>query len=209
MNRPSFVIATLLLISSASIVALPAQEFEDRAVHVGIMGGGTIPLSILSDAAKSGWNLGALMSAGTPSSPFSFRLDAQWIQLGRQGHLVFCELIVGPCPEPVDFDFRVIDGTANGVFTFPSETGTKFYVIAGAGVYGERTTRTIDGAHSTATKFGVNAGAGVHFRLGTLGGFLEARYHNVIHGSDIGDYRNQGEKPKSLQFVPISAGFIF
>jgi hypothetical protein len=211
MKRPSFIVAVLLLVSSGFVTSSSAQDEADRPVHVGIMGGGTIPVGILADATKSGWNLGALVSIGLPSTPFSLRIDAQWMQLGHQSNLIACLVAIGSsgCPEPVEYDFRVIDGTANAVYTFPAESPTKFYLIGGLGVYGERTIADFDGSRSSATRFGLNAGAGVRVRLGTLDGFLEVRYHNIVHGSDIGDYAKRGEKPKSLQFVPVSLGITF
>ena len=212
MKRSSFIVALLLLASSGFVSSSSAQDEPARLVHVGIMGGGTIPEGILADAAKSGWNLGALVSIGSRSGPFGLRIDAQWIQLGHQNNTRAC--LNAPagfveCQEPIEFDFRVIDGTANVVYTIPSARPTKFYLLGGPGIYGERTTSHFDGAHSSATKFGLNAGAGVRVRLGTVDGFFEIRYHNILHGSDIGDYVKSGEKPKSLQFIPVSLGITF
>lgn len=194
-------------------VPLAAHAQDSRPVHFGIMGGATIPRDLLNDAAKSGWNLGAIVSFDTPLTRLSLRIDGQWIHLpGRTGNFIACAgLRVDPivCSEPIEFDFRVIDGTANAVYTFGRALSTSLYLIAGAGVYGERTTSTFGHSRSSATKFGLNGGVGVRFRLREFGGLAEARYHNVIHGSDIGDYAKNGDKPKSLQFLPISVGITF
>ena len=114
----------------------------------------------------------------------------------------------GFCPEPVDF--RVIDATADLVYGFGSARATSFYAIAGAGVYSERATAPANGSEGSATKFGVNAGVGVKFALSsTLGGFVEVRYHNLLHASNVGDYAQRSSTVKSMQFVPISAGVTF
>jgi hypothetical protein len=111
------------------------------------------------------------------------------------------------CPEPIDF--RVIDGTANLVCTFRDALPTNFYVIAGGGVYHERAVAPADNnSRGSATKFGVDGGVGLNVRVGTLGGFLEARYHNVLNGSDVGDYARRSARVKSLQFVAVSAGIV-
>lgn len=211
MIRPSFVAAGLLLVSSGFIASSSAQDESDRKVHVGIMTGAAIPEGILSDATSTGWNLGVLLSFGSSSAPLSLRIDAQWIQLGHQSNQVACLNSPGfvECPEPVAFDWRVIDGTANAVYTFPTTGSTKLYLIGGAGVYGERTIENLDGSRSSATRFGLNAGAGVRVKLGASDGFLEIRYHNILHGSDIGEYAKRGEKPKSFQFIPVSLGITF
>jgi hypothetical protein len=175
------------------------------------MGGATLPVGILRDASKVGWNAGALVTLGTPHAAVSFRIDGQWHQLGHRD-VVACSSAPGSpggCALPVNFALRVIDGTANAVYTFRSELPTSFYVLAGGGVYGERTTSAFDGARSSATNFGLNAGVGVRFGGSPLGGFVEVRFHNVFHGSDIGDYAKGGYKPESLRFIPISAGITF
>jgi opacity protein-like surface antigen len=181
-----------------------------RPVHFGVMGGLTVPVALLSEASSAGWNLGALVNVGAPESPLSFRVDAQWHQLGGGGGVIGCSFAPGGgfCPEPVDV--RIIDGTANVVYTVGSDSPTNIYLIAGAGVYGERAISPANGSRGNATKFGLNAGLGVRFNLSSsLGGFVEARYHNVLHGSDVGDYAKRSTTVKSLQFIPISAGITF
>ncbi len=175
------------------------------------MGGLTVPVGSLRDASRVGWNAGALVAVGASLAPVRFRIDGQWHRLGH-GDLVACTSAPGSpggCTLPVNFALRVIDGTANAIYTFRNDLPTNFYMIAGGGVYGERTTSTIDGARNSATKFGLNAGVGVSFGGNPLGGFVEVRFHNVFHGSDIGDYAKRGDEPKSLQFIPISAGITF
>ncbi len=51
MTHRSFVAAVLMLVSSGLVSPSTAQEEADRLVHVGVSGGGTIPVGILADAA--------------------------------------------------------------------------------------------------------------------------------------------------------------
>lgn len=178
------------------------------------MGGAAFPISVLSDAATSGWNAGALVSFGASASPIRVRINAQWMQLpGKQpGHLVACDVQrvdPGVCPQPVEFDFRALNATANVVYTLPSAIAANPYVIGGAGVYRERAVSSFDQSRSMSTKLGFNAGLGVGFRTRTLGGFLEARYHNIIHGSDTSGEAGPLFDVKSLQLILLSAGITY
>jgi opacity protein-like surface antigen len=95
-------------------------------------------------------------------------------------------------------------GTGNIVFKFNSSEGATFrpYLIGGGGVYNFKTTGTNDlgtivSTDNSTTKFGLNAGAGFDFKLGSVGLFLESRFHDVfMSGQD-------------LKFVPITLGLRF
>ena len=104
-------------------------------------------------------------------------------------------------------DFRIINGTANVVYTFGAALPTKFYLIGGVGAYNLRAHDPVDDVSASSTKFGLNAGVGFKFQLTGFSTFIEARYHNVIHGTAIGDVSTEGSK--SLQFLPISVGITF
>jgi uncharacterized protein YaiE (UPF0345 family) len=166
------------------------------------MGGATLPLSEFSDANKTGWNAGALLSIGVPLVPVSFRVDGQWHQLSGKD----ISTLGGAGGSSSFPNVRVIDGTANVVYTFGAALPTKFYLIGGAGVYNVRFTDPNDSdVHASGTKFGLNGGVGFKFQLTGFATFIEARYHNVIHGTAVNDDTDE----KSLQFVPISVGITF
>jgi opacity protein-like surface antigen len=195
MNRTAINAAVWGLILSAAAAPLSAQAIVSSPVRFGIMGGATVPLSDLKDFNKTGWNAGALVTIGVPLVPVSFRIDGQWQQLQHKSGVA----------DPADL--RIIDGTANVVYTFGAALPTKFYVIGGVGAYNERFKDPNSDLHVSGTKFGLNAGVGFKFQLTGFATFIEARYHNVIHGSDVGDVASSN--PKSLQFLPISVGITF
>ncbi|MEP7087791.1 MAG: outer membrane beta-barrel protein [Gemmatimonadota bacterium] len=199
MTRTAITAAVLGLVLSATAASVSAQAVVSSPVRFGIMGGATVPLSDFSDAAKTGWNAGILMNIGVPLVPVSFRIDGQWQQLKGKN------FDVGKGGVSHD-DFRIIDGTANVVYTFGAALPTKFYLIGGAGVYNVRVKNTDFDLNASGTKFGLNGGVGFKFQLTGFSTFIEARYHNVIHGTDIGDVSGNA---KSLQFVPISVGITF
>lgn len=199
MNRTSITAATLGLVLCAATAPLHAQAIVSSPVRFGIMGGATFPLSDLKNDAKTGWNAGALVNIGVPLVPVSFRVDGQWHQL--QGKT----FDAGGFPDRTDF--RIIDGTANVVYTFGAALPTKFYLIGGLGVYNERAKDNQTDISASSTKFGLNGGVGFKFQLTGFATFIEARYHNVFKGTAIGDVNS--DNAKSLQIIPISVGITF
>jgi opacity protein-like surface antigen len=195
MKRTAINAAVLGLILSAAAAPISAQAIVSSPVRFGIMGGATVPLSDLSDFNKTGWNAGALVTIGVPLVPVSFRIDGQWQQLDHKSG------VFAPA------DLRIIDGTANVVYTFGAALPTKFYLIGGVGAYHERFKDPDLDRSASGTKFGLNAGVGFKFQLTGFATFIEARYHNVIHGTDVGD--SSSGDAKSLQFLPISVGITF
>jgi len=204
MKRTAINAAVLGLVLSAAAAPISAQAIVSSPVRFGIMGGATVPLSDLGDQSKTGWNAGALVSIGVPLVPVSFRVDGQWHQM-KGKNLGTLGGAGGSSSFP---NTRIIDGTANVVYTFGAALPTKFYLIGGAGVYNVRFTDPDNSdLHASGTKFGLNAGVGFKFQLTGFATFIEARYHNVIHGSSVGDVNDS--HANSLQFVPISVGITF
>lgn len=196
MNRSSITAVALGLVLSAAAAPLRAQAIVSSPVRFGIMGGATFPLSDLKTNAKTGWNAGALVTIGVPLVPVSFRVNGQWQQLQGKNF-----------PDADRTDFRIIDGTANVVYTFGAALPTKFYLIGGLGVYNLRAKDDVADLSVSSTKFGLNGGIGFKFQLTGFATFIEARYHNVIHGTSIG---NTGSShANSLQFIPVTVGITF
>ncbi|MGH7623637.1 MAG: outer membrane protein [Gemmatimonadaceae bacterium] len=196
MNRSSITAVALGLVLSAAAAPLSAQAIVSSPVRFGIMGGATFPLSDLKNDAKTGWNAGALVTIGVPLVPVSFRVDGQWQQLQGKNF-----------PDADRTDFRIIDGTANVVYTFGAALPTKFYLIGGIGVYNLRAKDNVADVSASSTKFGLNGGIGFKFQLTGFATFIEARYHNVIHGTSIGD--TGSSNANSLQFIPVTVGITF
>ena len=141
-----------------------------------------------------------LVNIGVPLVPVSFRVDGQWQQLKGKDFDAGEGLITHD-------DFRIIDGTANVVYTFGAALPTKFYLIGGAGVYNVRRKNDDLDLNENSTKFGLNGGVGFKFQLTGFSTFIEARYHNVFKGEPVGAVDDSNAK--SLQFVPISVGITF
>lgn len=202
MTRTAISAAVLGLVLSVLAASVSAQAIVSSPVRFGIMGGATVPLSDVSKEEKTGWNAGVLVSIGVPLVPVSFRIDGQWQQMSGKTFVA-----AGGGGSSSFPNLRIIDGTANVVYTFGAALPTKFYLIGGAGIYNERFKDPNSDLHADGTKFGLNGGVGFKFQLTGFATFIEARYHNVIHGSAVGD--GATSNAKSLQFVPISVGITF
>jgi opacity protein-like surface antigen len=207
---------------SASALPVLAQTDAGVAYHVGITGSAAMPVGDLSDLAKTGWNAGALLTVGARHSPLSFRLDGQWQQLGGKGFLSSSTSNAFAADVLVShqYDVRLIDATANAVYTFVAARPTSVYLISGIGVYNERTKDAFnDASPLSSTKFGLNAGVGLRFRLNHVSAFAEARYHNIFHGSGfqaicgghlaVVQPGTCGAPMRSWQLVPITLGLVF
>lgn len=119
--------AVVGVILAAGSAPLSAQVMVTRPVRFGIAGGATLPVSDLKDVSKTGWHAGALLDVGIPLFPLGFRVDAMWNQLGKKDFGDY------------SLKHRIIDGTANAVYTFGAMAPTKFYLIGGVGVYNVKT----------------------------------------------------------------------
>jgi hypothetical protein len=182
----------LLASSSAS-----AQEVSRSPIQFGVMGGATLPTGDFKDLLKTGWNAGALLNFGFANSPVALRVDGSWNQFN------FKNVDTGS-PH-----FRVLDATADAVFSFGSKSPAQFYVLGGAGVYNFKVTgsdNNFDFSSGSSTKFGLNGGVGVKFTAGPVAPFVEARYHYVFSGDSFNN--NSSNNPK-FQMIPISVGLTF
>jgi opacity protein-like surface antigen len=175
-----------LLVSGSSARAQGA-EFS-------LGGGVALPLSDFNDEVKTGWNGLAGISFVPTGWPVGIQIDGQYQQFKVD------EDVFGAN----DLKDRLIVGTANIVYKFKTseESTVRPYLIGGGGVYNRKITGdddlggTLDTDNST-TKFGINAGAGFDFKAGSVGLFVEGRFHNVFfEGSD-------------MNFFPITVGLRF
>jgi hypothetical protein len=173
-----------------------AQEVVSRSpIQFGVMGGATIPTGDFNNLVKTGWNAGALLNFGFSNSPVALRVDGSWNQMNYK-----------------DFSsvkLRLIDATADAVFSFGTQSPAQFYVLGGAGVYNFKNTgdnNNFDFSTGTQTKFGLNGGVGVKFTAGPVAPFVEARYHYVFSGDS---FRNTNGNNSKFQMIPISVGLTF
>jgi hypothetical protein len=167
------------------IVSLP---FSARAqvsnvanpVQFGIAAGAAIPMSDLSTATNTGFNVTGTVGFHPQLIPLGIRVDGAYNSFGAKGG-------------GANAHFTSVTG--NLVYSIPSESVTP-YLIGGAGWYNVAVTLTGVGTGSE-NHFGWNLGGGIKMPLSGFDTFLEARYNQV--------QVNNG----SLKFVPITFGVMF
>lgn len=163
-------------------------------IGFGVGGGVVIPVGTFKNHNKVGWDGMAVLRFRPPGSPIGFQVDGNYMQTRLKSG------VIGSPGKT-----RILDGTADLVFTIPTPVPVRPYLVAGAGIYGVRIRP--DGADTDTfkkTKFGLNGGLGLDFGAGPANVFIEARYHNVFDGSinDVGS-------PSGLGIIPINVGFRF
>lgn len=176
-------IATL---TAGMLLSAPALRAQGAEFALG--GGVGIPLGTFDDAVKTGWHGLAAVSFVPNGWPVGIQIDGQYQQYKFDGSTSLKD--------------RLIMGTGNIVFKFKSseESRVRPYLIGGGGVYNVKATGTNDLGtlvEGGVTKFGLNAGAGFDFKAGSVGLFLEGRFHDVF---------TSGE---NLKFIPITLGIRF
>ncbi len=159
-----------------------------QGVEFSLGGGATVPLGDFGDGASTGFHGLAAISFVPSTLPVGIQIDGMFHRLGTNDDLGFGD----------DAKAQLIQGTANAVYKFKTSEETKVrpYLIGGVGLYSIKLTgdEVEDPFDNAETDFGINGGAGFDFKFGSVGLFVEGRFHNVF---------SEGE---STNFIPITLG---
>ena len=174
-----------LAIAAIALVAAPrvshAQLGLVKPFQLGVAGGGSLPMSDLSNTTNTGYNGTVALGINLPFIPVGLRVDG--------AYNAFSEKAAGGAK------LHVMSATGNVVWKLPS-IGVSPYLIGGAGLY--MPTVTAPGANSTTEHhFGWNAGAGINLPLTIFKAFVEARYNRVSLDN------------ATMEFVPVTVGIMF
>ncbi len=151
-------------------LALGAQVAQAQAgLSLSVGGGAVIPTGSMADVNSMGWTGQAALRVKPAVSPLGFQVDAFYTRLGLENDL--------------DGHSRLLGGTANAVFAFPSAAVARPYLIGGVGLYNGKTTVDGLGSSESQTKFGANAGAGFDLKLGSAALYAEGRFHAIFKGA--------------------------
>jgi hypothetical protein len=180
------------VVAFAVALGMGAAPLHAQGAEFSLGGGIGFPLSNFDDIAKLGWHGLAGISFVPTGWPVGFQVDGQYQQFKLDQAVVLRN----------DLKDRLILGTANLVYKFKTSEASTFrpYVIAGGGVYNLKTTGAdnISGVVSTSgseTKAGINAGAGFDFKAGSVGLFIEGRFHDVFFSNS-----------PDVRFIPVTLG---
>jgi hypothetical protein len=165
-----------------ALAAAPATA--QRSIHLGLGGGAAFPVGNLDTAFTPGPSGLVTLAMGPQESPLGFRLDYQYSGFSGKA--------INGAETP---DMHIASVNANVVFAFRAGYA-KPYLIAGYGLYPFRAPQST----KSENDWGANAGAGIAFPLPFtgVGGFIEARYHDV-NRSDSSPYH----------FIPVTFGVMF
>jgi Outer membrane protein beta-barrel domain len=187
-----FLAKGITALTVAILVSTPGLRAQ--GVEFGLGGGVGVPLGDFDDDSKMGWHGLAELSFVPEGWPVGIQFDGSYQQFALDD--------AAAPPGFSDLKTRVMLGTANIVFKFKSsdETAIRPYLIGGPGIYNSKLTGADDPDDilgGGTTDFGLNAGAGFDFKAGSLGLFIEGRFHNVMRDGE------------DLQFIPVTLGLRF
>lgn len=170
------------LVAGLVLVSTPASaQLGLKPISFGIAGGGSLPMSDLSDGSSTGYNGTLALALKLPMIPVGLRFDGAYNHFGAK---------VG------DGKLQVASATANVTYNLPS-LGVSPYVIGGGGYYSSLVSASGLPSSPRSNDFGWNAGAGVKVSFLVFSAFVEARYNRIM--VDGG----------SVDFMPLTIGLMF
>lgn len=183
-------------VAAASSMTAQAQSVVSatKPFSLGISGGASIPTGDFggNNGVNTGYNVAGHVGLGVPALPVTFRGDVGYNSFGVKG--------VGGT------NATIWEFTANAVYSFPTVSPIRPYIIGGIGAYRPGVSTSSSGSSYSASdgsKFGFNAGAGLTIPLTGFNAFVEARYHRFNNGD------SNGISGGSTSFVPITFGVMF
>jgi hypothetical protein len=162
-------------------LVLGAGSLRAQGVEFSVGAGIGIPLGSFDDVVKIGWQATGAVLFQPRTLPVGIQIDGSFSRFSDE--------------TPLDIKNQLIYGTADAVYRFQGGEDTRIhpYLIGGLGIYNSKATGS-DALTGSTTKFGLNAGGGMDFNAGSVGMFVEARFHNVfVNGPNI-------------EFFPINLG---
>jgi hypothetical protein len=178
----------------ALVCLLGAPAVHAQGAQFSLGGGLGVPLGDFDEAAGLGWHGLAALYIVPNGWPVGIQIDGSYQQFSLSDDFLGGDGLKS----------RLIQGTANIVFSFNTEPDATFrpYLIGGGGVYNDKVTGQDDAGEVVEggrTNFGINAGAGFNFGAGGAALFIEGRFHNIFSG-------DESISGSNLQFIPITLG---
>lgn len=176
-----------LALTLAVPAALSAQS-SARPVSFGVSGGLSMPTGDLGDIAEAGYVVAGHVFF-KPASIQALRLRAD-VSLDRWS--------LKDVGNVSDASTRSVGVVANALVDFATNSSStvKPYVLAGLGLYNNKTSAAASSNGGGATDVGIQVGGGMEFQLAGFSTFAEAKYVNVFA---------EGR----LSWIPIAFGVRF
>jgi hypothetical protein len=175
---------TQVLSGAAFALVLGTTPALAQGAEFSLGGGVSLPLGDFGDASSTGWHGLAAVSFAPSSFPLGFQLDGMYQRFGVDDGGI-----------DLDLNTQLIQGTGNVIYKFKTSEDSQFrpYLIGGVGVYNFKAVGDDALSDESNTEFGINGGAGFDIKVGSIGAFVEGRFHNVF-------------ADENLNFIPITAG---
>jgi opacity protein-like surface antigen len=205
-------IITLAVGTAAAATPVAAQmrmtQGSGRPISFAFGGGASVPIGSYKDALKTGWNGQGSIIFNFAGFPLALRADLNYNSFTFKKDLPFSPGDgAGTITTSDDITQQILGGLAN--ITIPFRMGPiSPYVTAGLAGFNVKTKvgDAIPGAEDQSdTKFAVNGGAGLSLKLLGASAFIEAKLNNVYTDKKF----ISNTELKSLQFVPVTFGFVF
>jgi opacity protein-like surface antigen len=179
-----------------------------RPISFAFGGGASVPIGSYKDALKTGWNGQGSIIFNFAGFPLALRADLNYNSFTFKKDLPFSPGDgAGTITTSDDITQQILGGLAN--ITIPFRIGPiSPYVTAGLAGFNVKTKvgDAIPGAEDQSdTKFAVNGGAGLSLKLLGASAFIEAKLNNVYTDKKF----ISNTELESLQFVPVTFGFVF
>ena len=176
-----------VLFGMAALVAC-ASVANAQNNWIGVTGGAGMPTGNYSDAAATGWQLGA---TGTHMLDKQWGIGADVAYHGWGGSDAANAAAVAAFGPGSDINWHALQLTGHALMSFPTKSDMKPYVSAGAGLYDVSSKLSSPTGDATASKneFGFNVGAGMDMNASKKGNMkwgVAGNYHIVPASSDLG-----------------------
>jgi hypothetical protein len=176
---------------ATACISLPVSQAHAQLTF-SLGGGATWPLSSLSNAYGTGYNVLASLGIGMPTWPVGLRVDGMFNQMKSQPGVDAGTLQMWTLN--ADLVYNIVPMKISAI---------EPYLVAGGGYYNDSyhvgaTGSSIGaGGNTHANDFGLNGGIGLRLGVPTLSVFVESRFHYIFLSGG------------HLEFIPLSAGITF
>ena len=203
----------LAIVACATVASSPAaaqvrMTGSTRPISIAFGGGASVPIGTYKDALKAGWNGQGSLIFNFAGFPLALRADLNYNKFTFKKDLPFSPGgSTGTITTTDNVTQQIFGGLANVTIPFPMGPVSP-YITAGLAGFNIKTklSDAASGAEDQSdTKFAVNGGAGLSLRLLGASAFIEAKLNNVYTDKKF----ISNKELKSLQFIPVTFGFVF
>lgn len=181
-------------------LATGLQAQSSRPVQVIVSGGMSVPTGGFADVHELGVHADVSLLVNALGPALRLRPELSYTRFKLKDLQSAFAQTRGGVYEAGDVS-RLLGGFANIEMTLGSG-GIQPFLLAGVGAVQLRTDATGTPESFSDVKASLNFGAGVRFRLGGIGGFVEARLSNIPSDAVETSF-------KEARFIPVTFGLVF